>query len=876
MNKVIFAFAAGALVTCNPTHGQSFVNWESPHVSPVDLTPDGSLLLAVNTADNRLEVFTVTGGGLTAFGSIPVGLDPVSVRARSNTEAWVVNHVSDTVSVVDLVAMNVIATLYPGDEPADVVFAGAPQRAFVTVSQLNQVLVYDPANLAAPPIVLDIVGEDPRALATDGTTVYAAIFESGNRTTVIGQVAASSNLNPYPGNENPPPNDGVNFSPPIAGDLPVPPPVAMIVRKEGSNMWLDDNGADWSAAVGWDLHDHDVAIIDANSLAISYATGLMNANMALGVHPNGGVTVVGVEAINELRFEPVLTGIFVRVMGASVTGPGAGTVTDLNPHLDYSSGTVSQAIRDQSLGDPRGVAWRDASRGFITGMGSNNVAVVDGSLTRIGLVEVGEGPTGAVYDAFNDRVYVLNKFEGSISIVDAGTLAESRIVFYDPTPAVIKDGRPFLYDTHRTSGLGQASCASCHFDGRMDQLAWDLGDPQGAVKPFNQVCNFGLIGGCEDWHPMKGPMTTQSLIGIIQTGPLHWRADRENLAAFNGAFVGLLGDDAMLTPTEMAQYTAFVTTLTYPPNPFRELDGSLPTSVPSQNGNPQIGQSAFSTAGLDGVECVTCHALPTGTNGQLTSGNLLQEPQSMKIPQLRNMYEKTGFESTTGPNNRGFGFTHDGAVNTMFDFLNFPGFQFQNDQERRDVAAFMMCFSTDTHAGVGAQTTIPASEGAAQPATVADLIAVAASGNAGLVAKGIVAGVQRGYYRLGSGDFQSDRAAEVLDQQTMLALAGVGEELTFTLVPTLSGQRIGVDRDQDGFFDRDELDAGSNPADPGSTPDNVVPGDLDGDGMVGITDFLQLLALWGPCGNCDNCPADLDGDCDVGITDFLQLLANWG
>jgi len=153
---------------------------------------------------------------------------------------------------------------------------------------------------------------------------------------------------------------------------------------------------------------------------------------------------------------------------------------------------------------------------------------------------------------------------------------------------------------------------------------------------------------------------------------------------------------------------------------------------------------------------------------------------------------------------------------------------------------------------------------------------VAAGGNAGLVVKGVVAGEHRGYYRLGDGSFQSDRAAEIHDEQTMLAFAGAGQELTFTLVPTLGGERIGVDRDEDGFFDRDELDAGSNPADPASTPDNVVPGDLDGDGIVGITDFLLLLALWGPCGNCDNCPADLDGDCAVGITDFLQLLANWG
>jgi hypothetical protein len=57
----------------------------------------------------------------------------------------------------------------------------------------------------------------------------------------------------------------------------------------------------------------------------------------------------------------------------------------------------------------------------------------------------------------------------------------------------------------------------------------------------------------------------------------------------------------------------------------------------------------------------------------------------------------------------------------------------------------------------------------------------------------------------------------------------------------------------------------------------TVPGDVDGDGTVGITDFLALLAAWGACpGPPADCPGDLDGDCMVGITDFLDLLANWG
>ncbi len=54
---------------------------------------------------------------------------------------------------------------------------------------------------------------------------------------------------------------------------------------------------------------------------------------------------------------------------------------------------------------------------------------------------------------------------------------------------------------------------------------------------------------------------------------------------------------------------------------------------------------------------------------------------------------------------------------------------------------------------------------------------------------------------------------------------------------------------------------------------NACPWDLDANGLVGITDFLDLLAAWGP--NPGH-PADFDGDGEVGINDFLDLLAAWG
>jgi len=60
---------------------------------------------------------------------------------------------------------------------------------------------------------------------------------------------------------------------------------------------------------------------------------------------------------------------------------------------------------------------------------------------------------------------------------------------------------------------------------------------------------------------------------------------------------------------------------------------------------------------------------------------------------------------------------------------------------------------------------------------------------------------------------------------------------------------------------------------PGS-PFPVTYGDIDGDGAVGITDFLAMVGIWGPCTDpC--CPADLDLDGDIGVIDFLVLLAHW-
>ncbi|MFN0010121.1 MAG: YncE family protein [Phycisphaerales bacterium] len=942
----------------------AFANFESPHIHPLDVTPDGSKLLAVNTADGRLEVFDITLGVPVGLGSVSVGVDPVSVRARTNTEAWVVNHISDSVSVVDLTTMNVTRSLKVDDEPADVVFAGPPgtTRAFVSCSQANTVLVFDPANLALLPTRIAINGDRPRALAVspDGLKVYAAIFESGNNTTVLGGGIAISGTLAFPPNAvsdaagpyagvNPPPNAGAAFEPARSADASVNLPSGLIVRKNAAGQWMDDNNHDWTSIVsganaaksgrplGWTLSDNDVAMIDAGTLAVSYANGLMNLCMSLAVNPATGlVSVVGTEATNQVRFEPRVNGTFVRVVHARFdpASPAATTsIGDLNPHLDYSVSTLPQVQRDLSLGDPRQMVWEPAgTRAWVAGMGSNNIVAVDTAGQRVaGPIDVGEGPTGLALGPAG-RLFVLNRFAGTLAVIDTVSDAViTSVPFFDPTPTAIKVGRKHLYDTHKNSGLGQAACASCHIDAKMDRLAWDLGDPSGANAPLtDRNLGFGVLGlappfaapAFEPFHPMKGVMTTQTLQDIIGNEPHHWRGDRRGIEEFNGAFLGLQGDDTNLTSQEMQEFEDYLATIIFPPNPFRNFDNTLPANLPLPghfrtgrfgnagqplpNGSASSGQTLYRSTSrrLDGgaFACVTCHTLPTGMgpdgawtgvsfapfavgpSGEHHLGLVSVDGStniSIKVPQLRNMYKKVGFDATQTTNRAGFGFLHDGSVDSIARFIAEPAFIVNNDQEVADLVAFMLCLSgsdliggsptnqqvlpgppsKDARASVGRQITFFDQAPDFNSTTLlGQMVTQAAAAKVGLIAKARTGNASRGFH-YNAGLFRSDRATETFTQAQLLALAGPGSEVTFTVVKSGTQIRLGVDRDGDGFFDRNELDVCSDPADAASVPGG--PGNLDynrdfniNPDDVGdfITDYFTLPPLPGPGGYAIACP----------------------
>ncbi len=898
----------------------SFVTFETGQVRPLALSPDGSRLFAINTPDNRLEIFSLESGTPVHVGAVEVGLEPIAVAARTDGEVWVVNHLSDSVSIVDVAATppRVVRTLLVGDEPRDIVFAGPGRsRAFITTAHRGQnnpndpqlttpgvgradVWVFDALALGAPlggtPLtIVTLFGDTPRALATDpsGSTVYAAVFHSGNQTTTVTEQAVCDGFTLSPCNvmgatmPGGLPGPATNFQ-----GVPAPETGLIVKYNKELDQWVDQLGRNWNNAVKFDLPDLDVFAIDANAnppvdTASWPSVGTIIFNLA--VNPvNGKVYASNTDARNEVRFEGpgIFGGSTVRghlhearvtvIDPAHPTPEDAVTPRHLNKHIDYDVVPSPPGTKERSLATPLEMAvTSDGSTLYVAAFGSSKVGVfstaelendtfVPSAASHIEVT--GGGPSGLVLDEPRGRLYVFTRFDNSVSVIDTTTRDEiAHLSLFNPEPAKVRDGRPVLYDARLTSSNGEASCAACHVFGDFDSLAWDLGNPDDPVLDNLNPFRVGDVLGMSfpDHHPMKGPMTTQSLRGMANHGPMHWRGDRSGandtpptsalnesaaFMRFNVAFDGLLGRGGELPVATMQAFTDFILEVTYPPNPIRNLDNSL---TPDQ----QAGRDFYFNPLPSDVfqNCNGCHVLnpAQGFFGSDGFSSFEFETQLFKVPHLRNMYQKIGMfgmpsvpffnsgdNEHKGPQVRGFGFLHDGSVDTLFRFhrttvfnqTNPAGFPVANpggfpngaagDPLRRQVEAFMFVFDTNLAPIVGQQVTWTPSFNGEVLLRISLLGARAAAGECDLVVKGVLAGESRGWVRLPNGEFQSDRASEApftLPSFESL-VASSGATFTLTCVPPGSGERIGIDRDLDGFYDRDELDLGTNPADPESFP----------------------------------------------------------
>lgn len=398
----------------------------------------------------------------------------------------------------------------------------------------------------------------------------------------------------------------------------------------------------WNDEIAFSLPDKDVFTIDLAAtppalVAGGEFRGVGTTLFNLAIHPKSGkIFASNLEARNHVRFEGPGAGISDtdRFANSSVRGhavenrisiidPSVGSVHPVHLNGHIRRGTCCEpepnVDTERSIAFPMGMTIsRKRERGvllddqdlYVAAFGSDKVAVLstarlEGAADAVEQdegdhIEVAGGPAGLALDESRNRLYVMTRFDNALAIVDTRTRSiVERHAMHSPEPDRVIVGRRFLYDARNTSSHGDNACASCHVFGDFDALSWDLGAPNESTLlndgPFMEKMETLAAPLTSHFLSVKGPMATQSLRGLANHGPMHWRGDRRGIdpsganqqpdtgafdeqaafMAFNVAFPGLNGRSAPLAPSDLQAFTDFALDITYPPNPMRRLDDRL-------------------------------------------------------------------------------------------------------------------------------------------------------------------------------------------------------------------------------------------------------------------------------------------------------------
>lgn len=573
----------------------SFVNLATFPVRPMAFDASGNLW-AINHHNSTIQKFTGSSAPSTEY-ALPWGPASVAYWAGptadpADDEMVVTCRASWAVVELDVASGRILHVhqLRPDAtdssrqgrmaEPGDIVIVG--NQALVTCSGADTVLQIDLVTKNFFLYGRDTRPSYPRFLAKaplflsvgpDGL-VYVAPLISGNNTRVDGGLAGTSVLTP------------------------------------GSNPGMPDV----------DLFRIDPATHGLTDAAVGMGTILF----AHGVNPaTGKMWMLNTDAhnakINGFNDEPSANGRFLdnRVSvfslmagGTTPSGSNSPVVLDVVPATTMS-GSVGQPFSLTFLNDVTRPEHGDA---YICGLLTDNVLVMDKNLARKHEIALPPGsiPRQVLLTPDQSKLLVYCWGTNLVHVYDlnfaAPVVYPSLQLGFDPTPTELVAGRVEFFSA-RHSRNKNLSCASCHVEGGSDMLAWNLSN-----QPIDD----------------KGPMVTQTLVGIERLGPFHWRGER-SLDAFHGAFPGLLGNststgiplDLPANSTEFKALKRYIFSLTNPANPnqsrLRILDDQL--STPDAPGaSAVLGKKEFfesrSFAGFSHA-CVNCHQMPTGTGGDV-------------------------------------------------------------------------------------------------------------------------------------------------------------------------------------------------------------------------------------------------------------------
>ena len=539
------------------------------------LSPDGSELYVACEASNTVVIVDVAAR--EAVSEIATGGQPTDVTfSPDGLRAYVTNRLDDSLSVISTRARRLLHTVPVGDEPHGVLVDRSGGLIYVLNTSSDSISVIDAETL-----------QETKRLAASRGPWSLAVSPDGKL------IAATNTLSRF-----------VPFRTPSMSE---------------------------------------VTIIDTELAVVESRVVVPGANLMQGIawHPSGKFALV---TLNRTKNLVPMTRL---LKGWTITN-GMGVI--------WRDGTVNQVLLDEphlSFPDAADVAISpDGRYAFVTSSGSDRVAVVDvhrlitmlenaspdarahlfpnhlGKPTEfiIKHIPTKDSPRGVLFSHDGRTAFVANALDDSITVIDVDSLnAVARIDLGGPGVITTVRYGERLFHSADITFRRQFSCHSCHPDGHIDGLTYDI-EPDG-------------IG--------NSPVDNRTLRGILDTAPFKWEGTNPSLQRQCGPRLAVFFTRIQpFTREELSALDSYICTIPRPPNRYRPLGGKL---TPAQRRGKTVFERTMTNDGrvipVDN-RCVTCHPPPyytDRTRRDIGTKMWLDHESDFDVPHLNNIYDSAPY-----------------------------------------------------------------------------------------------------------------------------------------------------------------------------------------------------------------------------------------
>jgi YVTN family beta-propeller protein len=561
----VLAFALLA-IAAQPAAKQSTFTRER-YLSPLEVAVslDGRLLYVVCQDSDELRVVELASGKVLK--TIPVGRVPRGIAlSPDGMSVYVTNSWSDNVSVIDAKTLEVVRTLPTGFEPAGVALDSKANTLYVANRLSNDVSVID----------LKSGEESKRLLAGKGASYLSSSSD--------GKLIYCTHI--YP-------NAGAFRSQPQSEITVIDTASQTVVERKVL---------------------HNVAgvfhVANANDGRLNVVAQLRPKNLIPLAHVEHG-----------WAFGDSLT-----LFGPDVPGMVQIPLDEL----------------DRYFALPWGIAITpDKSKIFLTTAGAQSVTVIDvpnllktvrtrqqpfvndlsASAEYVSSrIPVGHNPRGVALSPDGKRLYVANRLDDTISVID--TAAEKVVLTIDlggPKEVnALRRGERLFY-TAEFAFQGGFGCSNCHIDSTIDGLEWDL-EPDG----------FG-----------KDIVDNRSLENLAGTEPFKWNGGNPDMPTECGPRTEkFFFRSQSFNQQQLTDLVTFVYSLPNRPNRYRDAKGDLTAAQERGKSIFERTNSKNGSAIAESNQCAFCHSGPKYTDRQqidVGSGKSTDRSPVIDVPQLLNL-----------------------------------------------------------------------------------------------------------------------------------------------------------------------------------------------------------------------------------------------